>query len=99
MGRFGLGRESAELRDGFGELALHHLGPADSPALASVESVADRGGDVTSFFTGCAGRDRLTSEIAAAACRARIWLSLHRSLSARARPSASAKHARVASVS
>ena len=63
MGRLGLGHQSAELCDGFGQLALHHLCPPETPAaLASVESIADRVGDVTSFFAGRTGRDRVTSD-------------------------------------
>ena len=62
-----------------------------------VEPVADRVGEVAPFFGGRAHRERVTRDVGAPRLHARIWLSRHRSSTARARPIASAKHSRASS--
>ena len=95
----GLGGQLGELCDGSGQIALQHLCHSEAQAaLARVEPVTDRVGEVASFFGGRARRDRVTRrERRDCACQARIWLSLHRSSNARARSIASAKYARATS--
>ena len=66
VSRLGLGRHLAELCDGSGQIAAHHLRrPEIKAALARVEPVADRVGEVASFLTGRAHRDRVTRGVGA----------------------------------
>ncbi len=98
VSRLGLGHHLAELCDGSGQIAAHHLRPPEVKATHTrVEPVADRVGEVASFLAGCAHPDRVTRDVGAQRLQARIWLSRHRSSTARARPIASAKHARATS--
>ena len=61
VSRLGLGGQLAELCDGSGQIALHHLRrPEAKAALARVEPVTDRVGEVASFLAGRAYRDRVT---------------------------------------
>ena len=94
MSRLGLGGHSRELCDGSGQIALVTCAiPRHKRHWREVRPVADRVGEVASFFGGRARRDRVTrDDRRRCACKARIWLSLHRSSNARARPIASAKY-------
>ena len=61
MRRVGLGDHLAELCGGSGQIALHHLCQTEAPAARTRdEPVADRVGEVASFFGGRARRDRVT---------------------------------------
>ena len=92
VGGFGLGHQLGELCGGSGQIALPYLCRSEAPAaLARVVPVADRVGEVASFLTGRARRDRVTRR----GCRERLpgedLARRHRSSTARARLIASAK--------
>jgi hypothetical protein len=57
----GLGYHLAELRHGADQIALDALRHTEAPAaLTRIEPVADRIGEVATFFGGRARRDRVT---------------------------------------
>jgi hypothetical protein len=65
----GLGGQRAKLSGGAGEIALEFLRHEEAPAaLARGEPVADHFGEISSFLTGCARRERVTRH----GCRARL---------------------------
>ncbi len=89
----GLGDHLAQLCDGSSQIALVKLCQTQAhAAVARVESVTDRVGEVASFFGGRARAIGSAAAIAAFACQVRIWLSRHRSSNSRASSIASAKY-------
>ena len=63
MRRVGLGGHLADLCDGRGQIAPHHLCHTEAPATETrVEPVAKRLGEIASFLGGRARRDRIAGD-------------------------------------